>query len=122
MESLEELHHWVAEEAEYQVQASEFKHGLSSVGNARAKPSLISGSQKRNVIVPVRYASKNTQFGNVMCSKEWTIERIGRWQRNLDCVTIAWRKGTFVTHVLGAESVELTDARTNTTCYFTTRK
>ena len=58
MESLEELHHWVAEEADYQVQASEIKHGLSSVGNAQAKPSLISGSQKRNVIAPVKYASK----------------------------------------------------------------
>ena len=58
LESLEELRRWVAEEAEYQVQASEIKHGLSSVGNAQAKPSLISGSQKRNVIVPVKYASK----------------------------------------------------------------
>ena len=37
MESLEELRHWVAVEAEYQVQASEIKHGLSSVGNARGK-------------------------------------------------------------------------------------
>ena len=58
LESLEELRRWVAEEAEYQVQASEIKHGLSSVGNAQAKPSLISGSQKRNVIVSVKYASK----------------------------------------------------------------
>ena len=38
-ESLEELRHWVAEEAEYQVQASEIKHGLSSVGNVREKSS-----------------------------------------------------------------------------------
>ena len=41
----------------------------------RAKPSLISGSQKRNVIVPVKCASKNTQFGNVMCSKEWNRKK-----------------------------------------------
>ena len=39
MEPLEELRRWVAEEAEYQVQASEIKHGLSSVGNARGKSS-----------------------------------------------------------------------------------
>ena len=39
MESLDELCHWVAEEAEYQVQTSEVKHGLSSVGNARGKSS-----------------------------------------------------------------------------------
>ena len=39
MKSLDELRHWVAEEAEYQLQASEIKHGLSSVGNARGKSS-----------------------------------------------------------------------------------
>ena len=39
MESLEELRHWVAEEAEYQVQASAIKHGFSSNGNARGKSS-----------------------------------------------------------------------------------
>ena len=33
LESLEELRRWVAEEAEYQVQASEIKHGFSSVGS-----------------------------------------------------------------------------------------
>ena len=32
LESLEELRQWVAEEAEYQVQASEVKHGVSSTG------------------------------------------------------------------------------------------
>ena len=37
MKYLEELHHWVAEEADYQVQASKIKHGLSSIGNARGK-------------------------------------------------------------------------------------
>ena len=37
MESLEELRHWVAEEAEYQVQASEIKYGFSSVGRVRGK-------------------------------------------------------------------------------------
>ena len=84
----------------------------------RAQPNLISGPQKRNVIVPV----KNTQFGNVMCSREWNIERNGRRQRNLDCVTVIWGKGTLVTHVLGAESVELTDARTDTIGYFMRRK
>ena len=57
-----------------------------------------------------------------MCSKELNTERIRRWQRNLECVNIAWGKITLVTHVLGAEGVELTDARTNTTGYFTRRK
>ena len=37
MEFLEELNHWVADKAEYQVQASEIKHGLSSIGNAQGK-------------------------------------------------------------------------------------
>ena len=40
LESLEELRLWVAEEAEYQVQASEIKHGLSSVGGLRVKSSI----------------------------------------------------------------------------------
>ena len=39
MKSLEALRHAVAQEAEYQVQASEIKHGLSSVGNTRGKSS-----------------------------------------------------------------------------------
>ena len=84
----------------------------------RAQPSLISGPQKRDVIAPVKCATKNTQFGNVMCSRERNIERSGRRQRNLDSVTVAWRKGTLVINVLGAERVELTDARTDTTGYF----
>ena len=44
----------------------------------RAQPGLILGPQKRNVIVPVKCATKNTQFGNVICSREWNIERNGR--------------------------------------------
>ena len=88
----------------------------------RAQLSLISGPQKRNVIVPVKCATKNTQFGNVICSREWNIERSGRRRRSLDCVTVAWGKGTLVTHVLGTESVELTDARTDTIGYFMRRK
>ena len=59
----------------------------------RAQLSLISGPQKRNVIVHV-CATKNTQSGNVICSREWNTERSGRRQRNLDYVTLAWRKGT----------------------------
>ena len=55
----------------------------------RAQPSLILGPQKRNVIIPFKCATKNTQFGNVMCSREWNIERSGRRQRNLECVNIA---------------------------------
>ena len=39
MESLEELRRWVAEEAEYQVQVSEIKNGLCSVGSVRGKSS-----------------------------------------------------------------------------------
>ena len=84
----------------------------------RAQPSLISGPQKRDVIAPVKCATKNTQFGNVRCSRERNIERSGRRRRNLDCVTVAWGKGTLVINVLGAERVELTDARTDTTGYF----
>ena len=38
-ECLEQLRHWVAEEAEHQLQASEIKHGLSSVGSVRGKSS-----------------------------------------------------------------------------------
>ena len=45
----------------------------------RAQLSLISGPQKRNVIVPVKCATKNTQFGNVMCSREWNIYR-KKWE------------------------------------------
>ena len=64
-----------------------------------AQPSFISGPQKRNVIVPVKCATKNTQFGNVMCSREWNVERSGRRRGNSDSVTVAWGKGTLVTHV-----------------------
>ena len=39
MESLEELRHWVAEEADYQVQTSAIKHDFSSNGNALGKSS-----------------------------------------------------------------------------------
>ena len=117
MESLEELRHWVAEEAKRQKLSM-----ICPANEERAQPSLISGPQKRNVIVPVNCATKNIQFGNVMCSREWNIERNGRRQRNLDCVIVVWGKGTLVTHVLGAESVELTDARTDTIGYFMRRK
>ena len=55
----------------------------------RAQPSLIATPQKRNMITPFKHATKNTQFGNVMCSREWNIERSGRRQRNLNCVNIA---------------------------------
>ena len=55
----------------------------------RAQPSLISGPQKRDVIALVKCATKNTQFGNVMCSRERNIERSGRRRRSLDCVTAA---------------------------------
>jgi len=37
LESLEELRQWVVEEAEYQVQASEVKHGVSSTGGRHVK-------------------------------------------------------------------------------------
>ena len=37
VESLEELQEWVTEEAEYQVQASEVKHGVSSAGGRHFK-------------------------------------------------------------------------------------
>ena len=41
----------------------------------RPQLSLISGPQKRNVIVPVKCATKNTQFGNVICSREWNRKK-----------------------------------------------
>ena len=59
---------------------------------------------------------------NVICSREWNIERSGRQQRNLYCVNAVWGKGSLVTHVLGTESVELMDARTDTIGYFMRRK
>ena len=31
------------------------------------------------MIVPVKWATKNTQFGNVMCSREWNIYR-KKWE------------------------------------------
>ena len=79
---------------------------------------LILGLQKKNVIIP---ATKNTQFRNVMCSKEWNIKS-GTRRRNLDCVTIVWGRGTWVSHVFGAESAELMDVRTITTGYFMRRR
>ena len=91
---------------------------VMEIHEERAQPSLISGPQKRDVIAPVKCATKNTQFGNVMCSRERNIERSGRPRRNLDSVTFAWGKGTLVINVLGAERVELTGARTDTTGYF----
>ena len=48
MESLEELRHWVAEEAKRQKLSM-----ICPANEERAQPSLISGPQKRNVIVPV---------------------------------------------------------------------
>ena len=96
MESLEEQHHWVAEEAEYQVykyQQFSIVCPVLEMHEEGAKPSLISGSQKRNVIVHVKCASKNTQFRNVARSKECNIERSGRWRRNLDCVNCCLGKG-----------------------------
>ena len=44
------------------------------VNKERAQLSLISGPQKRNINVPVKCATQNTQFGNVLCSREWNIE------------------------------------------------
>ena len=73
------------------------------------------------MIVPVTCATKNTQFGKVMYSRECNIKRSGR-RRNSDCATAAWGKGTLVSHVLGAESVGLTDARTDPIGYFMKRK
>ena len=42
--------------------------------------------------------------------------------KKLGYVTAVWRKSTLVTHVLGAERVELTDSRTDTIGYFMRRK
>jgi len=56
-----------------------------------------------------------------MYSRGCKIKRSGR-RRHLDCDNAAWRTGTLVTHVLGAERVELTDARTDTIGYFMKRK
>ena len=77
LESLEELHRWVAEEAEYQVQASEIKHGLSSVGSVRGKSSTKSyfGTTEEKRDRPCKVCNKNTQFGNVICSRGWNTER-----------------------------------------------
>ena len=55
----------------------------------RAQPSLISGPQKRDVIAPVKCATKNTQFGNVSFKrkehrKKWeTAKKLGLCYRCL---------------------------------------
>ena len=107
---------------EYNYQKLSMVCPVLEIHEEGAQPSLISGPQKRNVNVPVKCTTKNTQFGNVMCSRKWNIETNGRRQRDLDCVTVVWGKGTLVTHVLEAESVELTVARTDTIGYFMRRK
>ena len=125
MESLEELHHWVAEEAEYQVQASEIKHGLSSVGSVRGKSSTKSyfGTTEEKRDRPCKVCNqkhpiwKCDMFKGMEHRKKWeTAKKLGL---HYHCLR---KGGHLVTHVLGAESVELTDARTNTIGYFTRRK
>ena len=106
----------------YKYQKLNMVCAVLEVYEERVQLSLISGPQKRNVIIPVKCATKNTQFGNVKFSREWSIERNGRQRRNLDCVTIAWEKGTLVTHVLGTGSVELMDVRTDIIGYFMRRR
>ena len=122
MESLEELRHWVVEEAEYQVQASEIKHGLSSVGRVRGKSLTKSyfGTTEEKCDHPSKVCNQKHPIWK--CDMFKGMEHRKKWERNLDCVTIVWGKGTFVTHVLGTESVGLTDARTDTIGYFMRRK
>ena len=122
LESLEELRRWVAEEAEYQVQASEIKHGLSSVGSVRGKSSTKSyfGTTEEKRDRPCKVCNQKHPIWK--CDMFKGMEHRKKWERNLDCVTIVWGKGTFVTHVLGTESVGLTDARTDTIGYFMRRK
>ena len=81
MESLEELRHWVVEEAEYQVQASEIKHGLSSVGRVRGKSLTKSyfGTTEEKCDHPCKVCNqKHPVWGNAICSREWNIEKSGR--------------------------------------------
>ena len=47
---------------------------------------------------------------------------MGDGKETSDCVTVVWGKGTLVTHVPEAESVELKDARAVTIGYFMRRK
>ena len=69
LESLEELRQWVAEEAEYQVQASEVKHGVSSTGGRHETlRGLVHFSGLETSVTDLaRCATKNTQFGSARC-------------------------------------------------------
>ena len=67
LESLEELRQWVAEEAEYQVQASEVKHGVSSTGEGMLKGLFHFSGLETSVTDLAWCATKNTQFGSARC-------------------------------------------------------
>ena len=92
MESFEELGHWVAKEAV----STRYKHQKLSMvcpvlenyarGKSSTKSYFRTTEEKRDR--PCKVCNQNTHFGNGMSSKEWNIERSGRWQRNMDCVTV----------------------------------
>ena len=89
LESLEELREWVAEEAEYQVQASEVKNGVSSAGGKHIKwpRSYFGTGDKRDR--PCKVCNQKHTFGSARYSKEWKTRRSGRQRRSLACVIVA---------------------------------
>ena len=91
-ESLEELHHSAAEEAEYQLQASEITHGLFSVGNTRGKSSARSyfGTAEEKRDRPCKVCNqkhpvwKCDLFKGMEHRKKWeTVKKLGLCYRSL---------------------------------------
>ena len=83
LESLEELRQWVAEEAEYQVQASEVEHGVSSTGGRHVKePRSFFGTGDKHDR-PCKVCNQKTQFGSARYWKEWETRRSGRHTKKL---------------------------------------
>ena len=87
LESLEKLRQWVAEEDEYQVQASEVKHGVSSTGGRHVKGprSFFGTGDKRDRPCKVCNQKHPVWKCEVLKGME---KRSGRQQRNSVCVIV----------------------------------
>ena len=81
----------VAEEAEYQVQASEIKHGLSSAGKARGKSSTKSyfGTTEEKRDRPCKVCNQKHPIWKCDVFKGMEHKKKWKTERNLDCVTVA---------------------------------
>lgn len=67
LESCKELRHWFAEEAEYQVQASEVKHGVSSAREGMLRGLVHISGLETSVTDLASCGTKNIQFGSARC-------------------------------------------------------